>query len=163
MEQFYSQVEDLNLSKKAFDSIREEISLLSRFSSNLDLFSYLKNQNAKKLKGHVHQFKYRMNRGDRIFFTYGKYIENTPEQYKDAIFIYGYSRHETQDQEEIPEYDEGYIYSPAEIEEVNENDKNYIPDFAIDGPSSTELNKASSLYIDAHSFFAFDETIFLQM
>ena len=157
MEQFYSQVEDLNLSKKAFDSIREEISLLSRFSSNLDLFSYLKNQNAKKLKGHVHQFKYRMNRGDRIFFTYGKYIENTPEPYKDAIFIYGYSRHETQDQEEIPEYDEGYIYSPAEIEEVNENDKNYIPDFAIDGPSSTELNKASSLYIDAHSFFAFDE------
>ena len=156
MEQFYSQVEDLNLSKKAFDSIREEISLLSRFSTNLDLFSYLKNQNAKKLKGHVHQFKYRMNRGDRIFFTYGKYIENTPEQYRDAIFIYGYSRHETQDQEEIPEYEDGYVYSPSEIEEVIEGDENYIPGFAADDAGSKNIT-TSSLYIDAHSFFAFDE------
>jgi len=152
MEQFFSQLQDLNLSKKAYDSIREEINLLSKFDSSTNLFSYLKNQNAKKLQGHAHQFKYRMNRGDRIFFTYGKYIKDVPENYKEAIFIYGYSTHENQDKEIIPEYDNSTPYQPARIEEVTAEE--YVSDDNVSFFTNEEITK---LYLNNHSFFVFDE------
>jgi len=147
LKQFYQKAHDNSQSEKAYNAICEEIEhLKERGEDGKSLFSYLKNQNGKKLKGHEHQFKYRMNKGDRIFFTYGKYIPNTPPKYKEAIFIYAYSKHDDQDKQKLPEY-------THEIEAVTDEDnlsldideKVYFEDFDFD-------------YINQNSFFVLDES-----
>ncbi len=146
LKQFYQKAHDNSQSEKAYKAICDEIKHLKELGKDKKtLFSYLKNQNGKKLKGDKdkHQFKYRMNSGDRIFFTYGTYIPNTPEEYKEAIFIYAYSKHDDQDKQKFPEY-------TREIEEVTEEDNRSLD---IDD----KVHFEDFNYISQNSFFVFDE------
>lgn len=147
MRQFYQQAHDQSQSEKAFEAICAEIKHLQDINESEDtsLFAYLKNQNGKKLKGHEHQFKYRMNSGDRIFYTYGKYIPNVPEEYENSIFIYAYSKHDDQDKQKIPDYS-------REPEPVTDEDN---AELNIDEKVCFEAFDFN--YISQHSFYVFDE------
>ena len=149
MRQFYQQAHDHARSERAYTAICDEIKHLREIGESNDnsLFAYLKNQNGKKLKGkgNEHQFKYRMNKGDRIFYTYGEYIPNVPDEYKDSIFIYAYSKHEEQDKQKIPEYThEPELVTDEDNLELNIDENVYFEAFDFN-------------YISQHSFFVFDE------
>lgn len=147
MRQFYQQAHDHSQSEKAFEAICAEMQHLQDISESeeISLFAYLKNQNGKKLKGHEHQFKYRMNSGDRIFYTYGKFIPNVPDEYVDSIFIYAYSKHDDQDKQNIPQYThEPEPVTESDNMELDIDEKVYFEDFDFN-------------YISQHSFYVFDE------
>lgn len=147
MRQFYQQAHDQSQSEKAFEAICDEMKHLQNIneSEDVSLFEYLKNQNGKKLKGHEHQFKYRMNSGDRIFYTYGKFIPNVPRELENSIFIYAYSKHDDQDKQKIPQYTRGpEPVTDEDNEELNIDEKVCFEAFDFN-------------YISKHSFYVFDE------
>lgn len=58
--------------------------------------NYLNNQNGKKMKGAENIFKYKLNAGDRILYTYGKNLPYVKQEDADSIVLLGYSNHDAQ-------------------------------------------------------------------
>lgn len=80
------QTKKKRISKQTVNKIFQELenlAVLEKVGENDLLTYYLKNQNGKKLKGAEHIFKYRLSDGDRILYTYGKYLENVREPEKE--------------------------------------------------------------------------------
>lgn len=62
-----------------------------------NLRNYLNKQNGKQLKGSEHIFKYRLDDGDRILYTYGKYLDYLRAGDEDSMVLLAYSKHDDQD------------------------------------------------------------------
>ena len=62
-----------------------------------NLRNYLNKQNGKQLKGSEHIFKYRLDDGDRILYTYGKYLDYLRSGDEDSMVLLAYSKHDDQD------------------------------------------------------------------
>ena len=58
--------------------------------------AYLKNQNGKEMQGVSNVWKYRLSDGDRMLYTYGKYLKYIRSEDADSIVLIGYSEHEKQ-------------------------------------------------------------------
>ena len=84
--------------------VSQEIELLESINSDgqHSLAAYLKNQNGKKMKGSEHVYKYRLTDGDRILYTYGKYLDYIRDKDKDSVVIISYSKHDDQGDIKIP-------------------------------------------------------------
>lgn len=60
------------------------------------LQAYLKNKNGKMMRGAEHVFKYKLTDGDRILYTYGKFMPCIRDREKDALVLIGYAKHDEQ-------------------------------------------------------------------
>ncbi|MDO4487259.1 MAG: AAA family ATPase [Bacillota bacterium] len=60
--------------------------------------AYLMSHNGKKMAGSQvsNIFKYRLDGGDRILYTYGKYLSYIREEDKDSLILLGYAKHDDQ-------------------------------------------------------------------
>ena len=78
--------------------IYAEYDRLSGFEHGDDnsLQQYLRNQNGKPMKGSEHIFKYRLTDGDRLLYTYGKYLPCIRETDKDSLILIAYAKHDAQ-------------------------------------------------------------------
>ena len=73
--------------------------------------SYLISHNGKKLKGTENIWKYRLNDGDRILYTYGRYLPYISEAESGTLVLLGYAKHD----------DQGFFGKKHDFE----NEKNY--------------------------------------
>lgn len=66
--------------------------------NNRDINSMSKGFYTKQIKGNKYNpiYKFRVNKSDRILFTYGKYLENIREEYSDSIIFIDYCNHDSQ-------------------------------------------------------------------
>lgn len=58
--------------------------------------SYLISRNGKKMKGTEHIWKYRLNSGDRILYSYGRYLPNIKSAESNTLVLLGYAKHDDQ-------------------------------------------------------------------
>lgn len=88
------------VSKEVLDRIFNELENLVKISEEGDiqsLSSYLKMNNGKELKGGAdHIWKYQLNDGDRILYTWGKYLPYLRTEDKDALVLLAYATHDKQ-------------------------------------------------------------------
>ncbi len=88
------------VSKEVLDCIFKELENLVTISEEgnvQDLSSYLKMNNGKGLKGGAdHIWKYQLNDGDRILYTWGKYLPYLRTEDKDALVLLAYATHDKQ-------------------------------------------------------------------
>lgn len=78
----------------------QELARLSETEDDNEVFRHLKINNGKKFKGQAKDeitfFKYRLSGGDRIVFTWAKYLSYISEEDKDALVLLAYSNHDDQ-------------------------------------------------------------------
>lgn len=152
LKQFYEQAKDIAASQKAFDAICKRIKELKKRveSGECSLYDLLLTKNGKHLKQGKRncQFKFRMTYSERIFYTYGRYIDGTPDEYASALFIYGYSRHDEQDDQSRPEFS---------IEDVIQEEPEEVTDKDVVDYQLINFNNTGFDYVGQHTFYVFDE------
>ena len=81
---------------RIFDEYKTLASLEKQGKTAID--AYLSSQNGKKLNNSSIKniFKYRLNAGDRILYTYGKYLPYIRDDDKDSMVLLGYAKHDDQ-------------------------------------------------------------------
>lgn len=141
-------------------SIYKEIERLHKIASDNQHMAYLKSQNGKKLKGAKKRnniFKYRLSDGDRLIYTYGKYIKGIPDEDRDALVIIDCVTHDKQGlykkQPLVSQFTGGSLLSESRYEE-EASDK----DFAV-----LEVGTDAEHYLNhfraVHRLFIFDEQL----
>ena len=118
---FIKQTKGKQLSKDVVGKIYAEFDNLTEIEKlgYNSLRSYLENQNGKELKGAEHIYKYRLTDGDRILYTYGKYLDYIGEQNQNSIVLLKYAKHDDQgDIKKLPG-SQDYI-SVAEISKMRQ-------------------------------------------
>lgn len=116
---FIKQTKGKQLSKDVIGKIYAEFDNLTEIEKlgYNSLRNYLENQNGKELKGAEHIFKYRLTDGDRILYTYGKYLNYIGKENQNSIVLLKYAKHDNQgDIKKLPGSQE-YI-SVAEISKM---------------------------------------------
>ena len=58
--------------------------------------AYLRKQNGKAMQGAENIWKYRLNDGDRILYTYGKYLKYLRTEDADSLVLLSYAHHDKQ-------------------------------------------------------------------
>ncbi len=122
-----------------FRKIVQKISQLKEMEAS-SLFAYLNSQNSKKFFSYSgetvgdlgrHIYKFRLDSGDRILYTYGKYINYLRSDYENTIILLAIASHDKQDSMSGmgQGQDVHQIGGGAGIDEVSEKD---IEDFGID-------------------------------
>lgn len=84
----------------------ENLVELTRLGGIQSLRDYLNKNNGKQLKGSGdHVWKYRLNDGDRILYTWGKYLPYLQEEDRDSLVLLAYAVHDNQGREgkKLPE------------------------------------------------------------
>ncbi|MBO5352461.1 MAG: UvrD-helicase domain-containing protein [Lachnospiraceae bacterium] len=118
LEEFMKQTENKRLSKRLAEKIENELVRLYEVAGQgtYSLQAYLRSKNGKKLQGtkkkERHIFKYRLTAGDRLFYTYGKYVEGIPEEKKDSLVLLKYTIHDRQGREK--KLAQGQEFAPVE-------------------------------------------------
>ena len=139
--------------------IYAEYDILSRFENCDDnsLQLYLRNQNGKPMKGSEHIFKYRLTDGDRLLYTYGKYLPCIRESEKDSLILIAYAKHDAQGSVARNfNLDKNYTYVHAEAV-IATLDELGIKQFLAEGFDIDALYEAAELltpdYLNSHAIY----------
>ena len=91
------QTKDVSLPGDTAKSIVREFHRLNELESDENsLQAYLLKQNGKPMQGAQYIYKYRLNDGDRILYTYSKFLPWLKEEIEDSLVLLRYSKHENQ-------------------------------------------------------------------
>lgn len=150
------------ITTKTINSIYREMDNLRAIekSGHNSMREYLKKQNGKKLKGvkrYNNIFKYRLNSGDRILYTYADNISKIrDDEHKNDLVILKYAKHD--DQGDIKLSDLEKLNKTLSVEaylEYNIEQKDII-DMGIEGEE--ELDEICFGDFESfHSFYVIDE------
>ncbi|MBQ8706899.1 MAG: UvrD-helicase domain-containing protein [Succinivibrionaceae bacterium] len=156
---FKEQLEKLETKNSVlFRKVIQKISRLKEMDAS-SLFSYLSNHNSKKFynyEGAVssdlgrHIFKFRLDSGERLLYTYGKYVSYLRSEFADTIILLAIASHDTQSTQSGMESGQ----SVHSVDEITESD---MQDFEID-PETLVLNFSQTEYKleTADEFFIVD-------
>lgn len=85
------------ISKEIRNNVREKIREIQQASTcESALQDFLRKKNGKKMAGTEHVWKFRLNGGDRILYTYAKYMQYLPGADAGDLVLIGYSDHDGQ-------------------------------------------------------------------
>ena len=88
------------ISKSVLERIFQEYQRLAELEDGgaKAIKAYLKDHNGKKMAGSEvnNIFKYQLNAGDRILYTYGKTLPYIREEDRDSLVLLGYAKHDDQ-------------------------------------------------------------------
>lgn len=131
--------------------------------------SYLISHNGKKLKGTENIWKYRLSDGDRILYTYGRYLPYIKEAESGTIVLLGYAKHDDQgffgkyhdfvkekDYTDVAKYVKEWhesskeLTGAASIEEIMPEDLYVIADIL----SSTYFSREHTAYVVSEEMIA---------
>lgn len=76
--------------------IHQELDRMTSLGDSESLQDYLIKHNGKKMKGTDKIWKFRLTAGDRILYTYGRYLPSFQAEYRGAIILLGYAKHDDQ-------------------------------------------------------------------
>lgn len=157
LDYLFKQNKSKQITPTVFNKVMHEIEQLKKIeeeSGRNSLFEYLKNQNAKKMKGSEYIFKYRLTDGDRILYTYGKNLDYVREEDKDALVIVAYAKHDDQGKIKLPSKKTYYFgkeaitaFSDLEVTEQDLADMNLDNLDIFEGILSAEFTKFHTLYV----------------
>lgn len=146
---FKEQLQKLQITKKVlFDKIAAKLEKISEMDKST-LHDYIvKCQNGKKFANYngieeelaKHIYKFRIDTGDRILYTYGKYIKYLPPEYQGKIILLAYSNHDNQASQS------GFIETQDLIDFglLSKSDVNITDDKKIGEP--TNLDKIKKIF-----------------
>ena len=144
------------MSRQVAVKVYQEIELLEglRAKGGNSLDTYLRKQNGKKMRGAEYVFKYRLTDGDRILYTYGKYLEYIREKDKDSLVIIAYAKHDDQGKIKLPSKQEYYLgkdvirtFSDIGITAQDLADMSMEDMEAFEEILSAEFTKLHSMYV----------------
>lgn len=153
MDRLLQQTKSKRISRDVVSKIYEEIGLLQSLCKlgRNSLSDYLRSQNGKKMKGNKNVFKYRLSDGDRILYTYSKYLDYVSEE--DAIVVLGYAKHDKQGDEQLPGRQTYYvgngIVEAFDDQEINEQD---LIDMSLD-----DENVFDDIFSRMHAHYILDK------
>lgn len=137
LDKLLRQTKKKNMSTEVVCKINSEFEQLKALQNEgcNDLYAYLKSQNGKKLKGGrlkeeklnetKHIFKYRLSNGDRILYTYGKYLDYIRETENDSLVLIAYAKHDDQASEGNASKNQPY-WELDELGQITEEDINEL-------------------------------------
>ncbi len=123
-----------------FRKIINKIGQLRDMESS-SLFSYLSNHNSKKFFAYSgdtvgelgkHIYKFRLDSGDRILFTYGRYINYLRSDYENTIILLAIASHDKQDSQSGMGFGQDVISLSDAVPEEDSLSAKDIEDFGID-------------------------------
>lgn len=139
--------------------IYAEYSTLASLEQREDnsLQQYLRNQNGKSMKGAEHIYKYRLTAGDRLLYTYGKYLPCIREAEKDSLILIAYANHDAQGSVARSfDLEKNYSYVHAEAV-IGALDKLGITQFVEEGFDIDALYEVAELltpdYLRSHTIY----------
>lgn len=92
-----NQTKDVGLPAHTVKSIFSEFQRLKELESDENsLQAYLLKQNGKKMQGAQYIFKYRLNDGDRILYTYSEHLPWLKAETENSMVLLRYSKHDNQ-------------------------------------------------------------------
>lgn len=150
------------ITTKTINSIYKEMDNLRAIEKNghNTIIEYLKKQNGKKLKGvkrYNNIFKYRLNSGDRILYTYANNIKKIrDDEHKNDLVILKYAKHD--EQGDIKLSDLAKLNTTLSVEKYLEYniDKKDIIDMEIQGEEELD-DICFGDFESFHSFYVIDE------
>ena len=168
LDEFRKQIENKRLSKRLADKMEKEMVRLYEVANQgtYSLQEYLKSKNGKKLQGtkknERHIFKYRLTAGDRLFYTYGKYVDGIPKENKDSLVLLKYTIHDRQGNEKHLAKGQGYEFIEESLgygERFDEEDLQILGIANSENQNEVErcLDRIFLEYTDHHKNFVVSE------
>lgn len=133
-------LEKRKLVKRILKSIEQQLC-----KSDRGIFGTTIASQTRKFHDKNHLFKFRANSGDRIMFTYTKYLNGYREEDEDGIYLIAYEHHDNQARASH-EYDEGIVRNLMPSAELIQDASNTtanvnINDISLEDADSDDMQK----------------------
>ncbi len=97
LDSLLEQIKSGKLSKETVSKITAELNNIGKLSEQGNsVQAYLRSRNGKKIQNADHIWKFRLTDGDRILYTYSKYLPAIYEHKGDALVLLRYAKHDDQ-------------------------------------------------------------------
>ncbi len=97
LDELISQTRDRHLSAQTRKLIFGELQTLNDLENeDYSLKRYILNHNGKPMNGAERIFKYQLSDGDRLLYTFGKYVDFISEEHRDSLVLIRRSKHDEQ-------------------------------------------------------------------